>query len=850
MSFPDKQDRELLNRAADIKRFAGGLKAWMAQFADVRKQNDIAPLATADQLTAWQLERNACSLLESAKHPVATAIYGPSQAGKSLMIGQVLTAADKERSPLGRNEAAGSPAYLPSLSFDIDLNPQNGSNEATAMVTRFSTTDRLPADLPAEYPVMARALRRGQLLCVLARGFAMECASRGQTCTRESITAAVTDLSRRYPGAKTDPMWQNDLLDAFAYMKQCDPRCFTASCEEFMSALVEQPLSSEGCVELAARLFWDGWRSLTGLFLRLDEYLQSIASPHHEPGLMVSWSAVRFLLDSKRSMVHQRAASRCFDRVAWADFRTVRRDDWLALEHCPETNAYREPLEIIQAALLELVIPVLPQRLRDDWRGVLEQCDLLDIPGLRAGRQGAEQGKRTSADTLDEQLEIVKRGKVAYLFEHYTQQQQIQSLVLLVRGGNLEVTGELKHHVDLWGRGRYGADHWPNSVPAGLPALFIGLTGIDEEFRQRNEFAEPALYDARLTQLADALGPVLKQFGGSNKTFTNIYPLRYPGTWDADTQQRQREGSAKWDRAGQAFLTSASVGRYVGQAAIRWDASLRDGDGGLSLLSAGLREVTTASAKQVRLASCLDQARLQLLDVTQRWLVKADGQFERMQRLECAEQVLDWLTADPRLIHDRVAALKQSLSIAEGEQAPLSAARADDTNSERRFSSLEHYVDALREFLDHWATRVVADKWSQITKSHLGRGTWLTLDVLRKLSSYLRDYFCLPAVFEPLSQRLWNVMSMRFRDEGARREARHRYVRLILNDLILNPGLDEGEPDRAARDDTDRFGSMTSWVVRWRLRLPEALAAGAGAIKQIPPGNDELQQLLATLSSV
>ena len=31
-------------------------------------------------------------------------------------------------------------------------------------------------------------------------------------------------------------------------------------------------------------------------------------------------------------------------------------------------------------------MPVLPHRLNDDWRRVVEQMDFLDVPGMRAGR--------------------------------------------------------------------------------------------------------------------------------------------------------------------------------------------------------------------------------------------------------------------------------------------------------------------------------------------------------------------------------------------------------------------------------------------------------------------------------
>ena len=85
--------------------------------------------------------------------------------------------------------------------------------------------------------------------------------------------------------------------------------------------------------------------------------------------------------------------------------------------------------------MLELVVPVLPHRLNDDWRKVIDQMDFLDIPGMRAVRAGVERGKRESADTLEEQMEIVKRGKVSYLFERYTDELQIQTLLLLSRFG-------------------------------------------------------------------------------------------------------------------------------------------------------------------------------------------------------------------------------------------------------------------------------------------------------------------------------------------------------------------------------------------------------------------------------
>ena len=46
-------------------------------------------------------------------------------------------------------------------------------------------------------------------------------------------------------------------------------------------------------------------------------------------------------------------------------------------------------------------------------------------------------------------MEIVKGA--GGLFERYTEELQIQTLFLLSRG-NLEVTSQMKYHIDKWGR--------------------------------------------------------------------------------------------------------------------------------------------------------------------------------------------------------------------------------------------------------------------------------------------------------------------------------------------------------------------------------------------------------------
>jgi hypothetical protein len=533
------------------------------------------------------------------------------------------------------------------------------------------------------------------------------------------------------------------------------------------------------------------------------------------------------------------------------------------LEYRPGSGNGQEQLETIQAGMLELVIPILPQRLNEDWQRVIAQMDFLDIPGMRAGRQGPEEGKRDSADTLDEQMEIVKRGKVAYLFERYTEELQIQTLLLLLRGGNLEVQASMKANIDRWGKSRYGEKTWPGRVRDAVPALFIGMTGIDEEFRTREEgVINTVLYDTRLGTLQDVLGSVMTDFGGRDKPFTNVYPIRYPGTWDTDERQRREADPNKWVRAGRAFIESQMVKKYVQSPQLRWETASRDDDGGLSLISAGVRSVTKADEKQDQLQREILEVQSRLLQLARSWVVDPDANIDREKRIAAARSIIDWLMQSPELVYHRVYALRESLCVKEGDEWQL--ADCTETGKLKHGDVLERH---LRGFLHEWATTAVPKRWEQFVAGSADGQPWLDPNDLNAFARYLADYLLTDNVFESLARQLSPVVNLKTKDEAARRRARRKYVRIILNDFLMNPGTSqtpisppdpiaagEGESQAPAAEPPDAspaggdplaaFGLMEPLLDRWLNRLPQALALGAGEHVQIPPGNPELVQVL------
>jgi hypothetical protein len=847
MGFPDERDRNLIRHAEQLENLADDLCEWLAEYNPQRKAADLLPIAEGDEFEVLQLRRLASNLYTSSKVPVAAAVYGASQVGKSLFIGQVLKPHNDAYSPLGRDEQHGPPAYYKDLSFTHDLNPQCGSNEATALVTRFTTKDRIAASVAPEYPVMVRALTRAEWLRVLARGFQVECKTPQVIWQQGQLEDLLEELSRQHPAAQVDRQWRMDLLDAFSYMRGVDPRGFPAPEAVLNGLLSRYPLSEEGCVAAAARLFWDNWASLTGLFVKINGFLERITIGEHDPGILAHWAGVRFLLDTQRTKAYERHTSKVFPRVEWSDFRLTERSGWYVLDYRPASASGNEDLAVIQAGMLEMVIPVLPHRLNDDWRKVIDQMDFLDIPGMRAVRAGVEKGKRESADTLEEQMEIVKRGKVSYLFERYTDELQIQTLLLLSRFGNLEVKAQMKYHVEKWGRARYGEKVWPHKVSDEVPALFIGLTGIDAEFRNHEDYAEKGLYERRLGELVDTLGTVMNDFGAKGQPFTNVYPIRYPGTWDTSAAQRQASDPEKWNRARKAFLEAVNVRRYVKHADQRWDVAMRDEDGGLSLISGGIRAVTTADAKQDELERRITEVRNRLLQLSRGWVVDPDANVDREKRIAAGQKILEWLTADEKAVYYRVYALQQSLAIREGDE--LALADCAEIVSKRHGDPLP---GELREFLHRWATVDVPKRWEEYTAVHADGAPWIDAGDLNSFTRYLRDYLLTSEVAGCLVERLGPVVNLKTRDEAARRRARRKYVRIIMNDFILNPGssmtpiaaAELAEQPGGDGDGLERFGLMGEFVTRWARRLPQALALGAGEHVRIPPGNNELVAVL------
>ena len=82
-------------------------------------------------------------------------------------------------------------------------------------------------------------------------------------------------------------------------------------------------------------------------------------------------------------------------------------------------------------------------------------------------------------------------------------------------------------------------------------------------------------------------------------------------------------------------------------AAQKWEAAMGDHDGGLSLISAGVRRRDQADEKQDQLQREILAVQGRLLQLARSWVVDPDANIDREKRIAAARKVLDWLRTAP-----------------------------------------------------------------------------------------------------------------------------------------------------------------------------------------------------------
>jgi hypothetical protein len=584
--------------------------------------------------------RRARRLARSAQTRMSVSVFGPSQAGKSFLVSVLARPGD---GPLVADFDAPNGA----LDYIREINPE-GEGESTGLVTRF-TMHKTPT--PAGFPIRLTLLGEADIIRTIINSFFMD-GDRSEPAPEPSEIAAHLDQFKARAGAVQPGMDADDVYEIGEYVEASFGReAYAVALRPFWeeAAVIAPCLSPADRAAFFAPL-WGGHDTFSDLYQRLA---LALAQLDHAQEVFAGLDA---LVPRDTSIIDVKTLSGAAD----ADPLTLTTGEGrqVALKR-----------SVVCALAAELVLPMqsLPSQM-------FAETDLLDFPGAR-NRFEQDLGK-AFAEPEAILPELLLRGKVAYLFDRYVQNQEITSMLLCVPDSNME-TVDLPGLVQNWIATTHGATAQARADADCV--LFMVLTKFDKHLGDSAaEGGDETRFERRMQ------ASLLEKFGkGSDPwvsewtpahAFSNCFWLRNPnyyvdGLIDYDADMRELrirpEKEARVAELKAGCLNAPSVQSHFGDPVAAWDAALALNDGGVSYLMGALEKVCKPDSKLRQIGAQLDGLSSDLQRAIAPFHVSDDVEARVAKAEAAADAVIDDLTE--ALNRHRFGAVMASLMVDQDE---------------------------------------------------------------------------------------------------------------------------------------------------------------------------------------
>jgi hypothetical protein len=476
------------------------------------------------------------------------------------------------------------------------------------------------------------------------------------------LRAHLASVQARRKSAPTGGVIEDDVVELLEYFEQRFPKTNESLKADFWPSAID--LAPYLDPEARAKLFsvlWGEVPELTETYLALRRGLALVGHAQ------TAYCPLSILVSSDASGTLSQA-----DSIMNVDIlERLGRDDADLIEIVPRRGEELLAPVALPRSLLAALTTELRFVLADPSRtGLLERVDLLDFPGYRGRLAVANLGevrKQLKEDTADPVAQLVLRGKVAYLFERYTDDQEMNLLVLCTPSNKQSDVKDLGPVIETWVRATQGAD--PVTRGRRSPGLIWALTIFDARLDPDPSWNEDLMRKGWEGFMKMVL---VERFGGYDwlnewspgQPFNNLFLVRKPRMAGAviDTDETGERGvipakRARLDLLRRTFCEEPTVQRHLGDPAAAWDAMLSLNDGGITLLAAYLGQVAVPAVKLARIAEQLDAAVEELVQHRFAPYFRAEGAAEADQKRRLADRVIGALRQRP----NRFAALLGAL---------------------------------------------------------------------------------------------------------------------------------------------------------------------------------------------
>ncbi|KHT26592.1 putative virulence factor [Pectobacterium carotovorum] len=592
----------------------------------------------ADHLTlSLRRSRNkARRLAQAAAKPMTVGFFGLSQAGKSYLISAL---AAGENGNL-ETELAGK-----QLDFLKHINPPGGGKEATGLVTRFS---RRTVNTPEHKQVALLLFSEVEMGKILANAFIHDFNQEkfnwqyDEKRTHNLLIA----LSKRRCSSRVPGVTEDDVVSLWDYLSRHAGKSQSRLALHYWpQAIVLAPWLTPNDRGLLFSVLWGEIPELTEAYTQFAQTLQRVGGVHEV------WAPLHALVQEKEGLLVQHDSIMNVDML-----ERLNKEPDVRIEVTPVKDGQAgTPVDISLAELAVLTVELHIPLLTPPRESLFESVDLLDFPGYR-GRLGVESmddiRREVKSEDSNPLAQLILRGKVAYLFERYTENQDMNVLVVCTASTKQSDVKEVGDVLNEWINYTQGAD--AEARGRRLPGLIWALTMFDLRISQGLS------HDEAILRQSWGLGGMIKmaiteRFGKyqwlqewqQGQAFNNTFLVRKPGQITPFIHiENEKENSIREESKAQlalmrkTFLEDSAVTRYISNPEAAWDAMLNLNDGGMRRMADYLAQVARPEVKMERIAEQLQDMRNELVERGLGKWYQPEGEEEVAKKNLIAQEIL------------------------------------------------------------------------------------------------------------------------------------------------------------------------------------------------------------------
>ncbi|WP_122663637.1 putative virulence factor [Pseudomonas viridiflava] len=633
MTTLSTEQMQLAHAWTSVHKGAGLALDWVAEVAE--NSEEVATKAHALNRDLYRARNLARSLGRVSTTPMGIGFFGLSQAGKSYLISAL--AADGK----GQLLTQFGPQQL---DFIKHINPVGGGKEATGLVTRF-TRRALPSTDPL-FPVELRLFREVEIAIVLANAWFEDFDHQklNSQITDAQIDAVLHRLEENATAPPSPGVGSDDVVLLWDYLEHNYPNAVRPLSARYWPQVIK--LAPRLSIRERAQLFsllWGGVGKMT-------ETYEQLATALHRLGLAETVYAPLSSLVSERD--GQMIQTNSIINVDILSRLGGIGDSPLEVRPFVD-GSLRPAVSVGRAELAALTNELIFRLDNEPANAIVNSVDLLDFPGYRSRQKLMSIDEASEVDsngaTNNPVAKLLLRGKVAYLFERYTNEQEMNALVMCTstfkQSEVVSVGPVLKSWIDkTQGTSAQQRDARASGLIWALTMCdgFIG-GALNGEIVQFPEACDNMLKLTMIERFGNE--EWMKQWGST--PFRNTYLVRKPRFkttfLDLESNGEELRFNEFYDDALQALQTAFSsselVKRHVADPQDAWQAMLKLNDGGMSRFSSAFTPVANIDFKLQRIEEQLDELMVQLLPRLEQYY-EAGGEDERAKKKVIANLIV------------------------------------------------------------------------------------------------------------------------------------------------------------------------------------------------------------------